>query len=96
MEEIINTEEIQYSTKFAVLNTIEDYQLLNNKIGIAKSYPDNKSDTYFYAEQNPNSINGKYYMGITTEIQNLFPELLTDLVLIDQIPYEDEEITDTI
>lgn len=89
MEEIIiEVEQIQYSTKFAVLDTLEAYQALNNAIGTAKSYPDERSDTMNYSDPEPTAIDGIFYMQITPEVQEKYPSTLNGIVLIDSIPVE--------
>lgn len=77
--------------KYAIFVTLEEYQALNNKIGQAKSYPDLKSDTLNYADPNPESVNGIYYLPITGEVQEKWPEVLEGITLIDQIPQDDQD-----
>jgi hypothetical protein len=88
MEEQIS-QEPQYTTKHAVLLALEDYNVLNEVIGTAKHYPDLISDTDCYSEPNPApNWDGKYYMQITAEVQEKYPETLEGIELIDEIPVE--------
>jgi hypothetical protein len=87
MEEIIEIEQPTFKTMYAVC-TIEEYQALNDEIGQAKSYPDEKSDTNFYSDPNPTAIDGLYYMQITAEVQEKYGECLIGITLIESIPNE--------
>lgn len=73
-------------TMFAKLNSLEDYIALNNVIGKAKSYPDNKSDTVNYSDPNPTDVDGLYFMEITAEVQERWPQVLQDVELIECKP----------
>ena len=84
MEEVI--EKQSFKTMFAVLSTLEQYTALNNAIGKAKSYPDEKSDTLNYADSNPVAIDGTYYMEITAEVQERWPSVLEGIELIERKP----------
>lgn len=94
MEEIITKEKLTFKTMFAVLPSLEAYTALNNAIGAAKSYPDERSDTFFYSDPNPDPISGMFYMTITTEVQEKWPDLLTNIDLVENIPYDTEGATD--
>lgn len=84
MEEI--QEQPTFKTMFAKLNSLEEYTALNNAIGKAKSYPDERSDTNFYSDPNPTDVDGLYYMQITAEVQEQWPEVLQGIELIENIP----------
>ena len=88
MEEIIDKP--TFKTMFAKLGSLEDYTALNNAIGKAKSYPDEKSDTFFYSDPNPTAVDGLYYVQITAEVQESYPEVLEGIELINQIPTSDD------
>ena len=79
-------ERIDYRNCFAQFGSIEDYTALNNAIGKAKSYPDEKSDTFFYSDPNPTAVDGLYYMQITAEVQERWPQVLQDVELIECKP----------
>lgn len=85
MEEIITQEQPTFKTMYAVLPSLEAYTALNNAIGAAKSYPDEKSDTINYSEPNPEPIEGNYYMTITSEVQEKYAECLIGITLIENI-----------
>jgi hypothetical protein len=79
--------------KYAAFATKEEYDALNHSIGMASNYPDEKSGTLRYSEENPEPIwDGKYYMQITSEVQMLYPLLLQGLELLDSIPVSPQEI----
>jgi len=84
MEEIQDTP--QFKTMFAKLPTLEAYSILNDAIGRAKSYPDERSDTFFYSDPNPTSVNGLYFMEITAEVQEKWMSVLGNVELVEQIP----------
>jgi hypothetical protein len=87
MEEIISEELTpQFKTMFAKLPTLEAYNALNDAIGTAKSYPDEKSDTMCYGDPNPTPVNGLYFIEITAEVQERWPELLAGFELIERKP----------
>lgn len=87
---IIETIELQepvFTTKYAVLPKIEDYNNLNDLIGDTYQYPRNA--TAFYADPNPVIIwDQQYYMRIETDVQRNHAECLTGITLVDSIPEE--------
>jgi len=95
MEEIINEELTpQFKTMFAKLPTLEAYTILNDAIGTSKSYPDERSDTFFYSDPNPTPVNGLYFMEITAEVQERFPIVLEGVELVEQIPEIESDVLD--
>ena len=88
MEEII--EQPTFKTMYAKLQTIEAYTELNNRIGKAMKYPDEKSDTEFYADPNPSPINGEYFMEITADVQKRFMSVLNGIELVEFNPIQDD------
>ena len=83
-------DEITYKTMFAQLQSIEQYTEMNDRIGKAMKYPDEKSDTDFYSDPNPNPINGEYFMEITAEVQRSFPLVLVGVELVEFKPVQDD------
>jgi len=83
-------DEITYKTMFAQLQSIEQYTEMNDRIGKAMKYPDEKSDTDFYSDPNPNPINGEYFMEITAEVQRSFPIVLVGVELVEFKPVQDD------
>lgn len=87
-------EKPHFSTKFAVLETLEAYTALNNAIGTAKSYPDEKSDTMNYSDPEPKpNWDDKFYMIVTAEVQERWPGVLEGITLVDKIPVKPEPKT---
>ena len=78
-------EEIIYTEKRAVLQTIEDYTALNDTIGDSYGFP--RFGTSFYSDPNPQpNWDGMYYMEITPDVQQNHAECLDGITLIDLIP----------
>ena len=85
--EIINTEQ-EITTKYALFDTIEQYNEANNKISVAFGLPDNREATERYASIEPNKdINGKFVMEISAAVQMFHPESIKDLKLYDTVSY---------
>lgn len=85
-EEIISTEPV-FTQKFAVLPTIEAYSTLNDTIGDSYGFP--RFGTSFYSDPQPlPGWDEKYYMVITTDVQQYHADCLTGIELIDTIPVE--------
>lgn len=94
-EEIIISTEPVFTQKFTVLQTIEDYNVLNDTIGDSYGFP--RFGTSFYSDPNPlPEWDGKYYMVITTDVQRNHAECLTGIELIDQIPTQILAIDETV
>jgi len=83
-------DEITYKTMFAQLQSIEQYTELNDRIGKAMKYPDEKSDTDNYSDLSPTPINGEYFMEITAEVQRSFPIVLVGVELVEFKPVQDD------
>ena len=88
MEEII--EQPTFKTMYAKLQTIEAYTELNNRIGKAMKYPDEKSDTDNYSDLNPEPINSLYFMEITADVQKRFMSVLNGIELVEFKPIQDD------
>jgi len=86
MEEIVEVPK----TMYAKLNDLESYQILNEEISTAKGYPNN--GTSIYSEPEPQSLNGLYFMQITPEVQEVYPETLIGITLIENLPQNEEDI----
>ena len=91
MEEIINTE-VQITTKYALFDTIEAYNEANHKISVSFGLPDNREATERYASIEPQQdFDGKYIMEISTAVQMFHQEAISDIELVDNVTYKQEE-----
>jgi hypothetical protein len=77
-------EPIIYSSKYAVLPTLEAYNELNQMISKIIGYP--KNDTKIYAPEDTKVINEFYYMEIEGYLQEKYPDLIQGLELVDSLP----------
>ena len=84
-----------YTTKYALFDTIEQYNEVNHKISVAFGLPDSREATERYASIEPQKdINGKYVMEISVAVQMFHSEAIEGIELIDNVTYKQDDIQD--
>ena len=75
-------------TKYALFDTIEQYNEANNKISVSFGLPDNREATERYASTEPQKdIDGRFVMEISVAVQMFHSESIKDLQLYDTVNY---------
>ena len=77
-------EEIIYKTGYALLST-NDYKALNEVISKAMGFPDERTETYIYAPEEPIlDASGNCVMEIGADVQKNHSNIIQDIELFDK------------
>lgn len=77
---------MNYKIMYAELDTIEAYNALNEEITLNSADKYKGTGTIRYAPENPEPINGKYYMSVSADYQKAYPDKTALLTLVERIP----------
>ena len=79
-------------TKYALFDTIEQYNEVNHKISVAMGFPDSKEATERYSSLNPmQDADGKFIMEISVAVQMFHQGAIEGIELFDNVTYKQEE-----
>ena len=77
-------EEIIYKTGYALLSA-KDYKVLNEAISKAMGFPDERTETYIYAPEEPIlDASGNCVMEIGEDVQKNHSNIIQDIELFDK------------